>query len=140
LPREIVVSNGRVFVALDSRMAIRDFFYPKVGLENHLTGHYSRMGIWADRKFSWINENWTVKMRYLPETLVSQCSARNQDNGIVLEVNDAVHSVLDVYLRKVVINNIGGGKREVRLFFSNDLHIYGEDTGDTAMYEPTLIL
>ncbi len=55
-----------------------------------------------------------------------------------LEVNDAVHSFLDVFLRKVVINNTGGGRREVRLFFSNDFHIYGEDTGDTAMYEPTL--
>ena len=77
-------------------------------------------------------------MKYLPETMVSQCSATNKDLGLQLEVNDAVHSFLDVYLRKVVINNIGGGKREVRLFFSNDFHIYGEDTGDTAMYEPTL--
>jgi GH15 family glucan-1,4-alpha-glucosidase len=119
-------------------MTIRDFFYPKVGLENHLGGHYSKLGIWADRRFSWINENWEAKMKYLPETLVSQCSARNQAAGLQLEVNDAVHSFLDVYLRKVVINNIGGIKREVRLFFSNDFHIYGEDTGDTAMYEPTL--
>lgn len=110
MPREIVVSNGRVCVALDSQMVIRDFFFPKVSLENHLSGHYSRLGIWADRKFSWINENWDVKMKYLPETLVSQCSARNQDDGLQLEVNDAVHSFLDVYLRKVVINNIGGGK------------------------------
>jgi GH15 family glucan-1,4-alpha-glucosidase len=119
-------------------MVIRDFFYPKVGLENHLTGHYSRLGIWADRRFSWINENWEVKMKYLPETLVSQCSAENQNAGLRLEINDAVHSFLDVYLRKLVINNIGGRRREVRLFFSNDFHIYGEDTGDTAMYEPTL--
>jgi GH15 family glucan-1,4-alpha-glucosidase len=127
-----------MLVALDSKMVIRDFFYPKVGLENHLEGHYSRLGIWADRKFSWINENWEVKMRYLPETLVSQCYARNQDIGLQLEVNDAVHSFLDVFLRKVVVNNVESRKREVRLFFSNDFHIYGEDTGDTAMYEPAL--
>jgi GH15 family glucan-1,4-alpha-glucosidase len=138
LPREIVVSNGRLCVALDSQMVIRDFFYPKVGLENHLTGHYSKLGIWVDRRFSWINENWEVKMKYLPETLVSQCSAENQNAGLRLEVNDAVHSFLDVYLRKLVINNIGGRRREVRLFFSNDFHIYGEDTGDTAMYEPAI--
>jgi GH15 family glucan-1,4-alpha-glucosidase len=138
LPREIVVSNGRVCVALDNQMVIRDFFYPRVGLENHLTGHYSRLGIWTDRRFSWINENWEVKMKYLPETLVSQCFAGNQDEGLQLEINDAVHSFLDVYLRKVVINNIVNRKREVRLFFSNDFHIYGEDTGDTAIYEPTL--
>jgi GH15 family glucan-1,4-alpha-glucosidase len=138
LPREIVVGNGRVLVAIDSQMAIRDFFYPRVGLENHLSGHYSRLGIWADRKFSWISENWERKIKYLPETLVSQCSARNQDADLELEVNDAVHSSLDAYLRKVVINNIGARRREVRLFFSNDFHVYGEDTGDTAMYESTL--
>lgn len=76
LPREIVLSNGRVFVALDTQMAIRDFFYPKVGLENHLVGHYSKLGIWVDRRFSWIDENWEVKMKYLPETMVSKCLAR----------------------------------------------------------------
>jgi len=127
-----------MLVAIDSQLAIRDFYYPKVGLENHLGGHYSRLGIWAGRSFSWINENWETKMRYLPETLVSQCSARNQDSGLQLEVNDAVHNFLDAFLRKVVINNIGSRRREVRLFFSHDFHIYGEDTGDTAMYEPTL--
>jgi hypothetical protein len=37
MPREIAVSNGRVFVALDSQMAIRDFL--QVGLENNFAGH-----------------------------------------------------------------------------------------------------
>jgi glucoamylase len=133
-----VLSNGRVFVALDNQMAIRDFFYPSVGLENHLVGHDSKLGIWVDRRFSWINENWDVEMKYLPETLVSKCLARNQNAGLQLEINDAVHSFLDVYLRKLVINNIGDERREVRVFFSHDFHIYGKGTGDTAMYEPTL--
>ena len=138
MPKEIVVSNGKLCVALDSQMSIRDFFYPKVGLENHLAGHYSKLGTWTDRKFSWINENWQVKMNYLPETLVSQCFAVNETSGLQLEINDGVHSFLDVCLRKLVVNNIRGSKRKVRLFFSNDFHIYGEETGDTAMYEPTL--
>jgi glucoamylase len=138
LPREIVLSNGQVFVALDNQMALRDFFYPSVGLENHLVGHYSKLGIWIDQRFSWIDENWEVEMKYLPETLVSKCSAINQDASLQLEINDAVHSFLDVYLRKLVINNIGEGRREVRVFFSHDFHIYGKGTGDTAMYEPTL--
>ncbi len=138
MPREIVVSNGRVCVAIDSQMIIRDFFYPKVGLENHLVGHYSKLGIWVDQKFSWINENWETEMKYMPETLVSKCSAGNQDSGLQLEINDAVHSFLDVYLRKLIINNSGDERREVRVFFSNDFHVYGKGTGDTAMYEPTL--
>ena len=51
MPRETVVGNGRLVVAFDSRMNIRDFFYPKVGLENHVSGHELRMGIWADGEF-----------------------------------------------------------------------------------------
>jgi glucoamylase len=101
-----VVSNGQMLVALDNQMIIRDFFYPKVGLENHLMGHYSRMGLYSDRKFSWINDTWNVEMKYLPQTMVSRCSAINKDLGLQLEVNDAVHSFLNVFLRKVVINNI----------------------------------
>jgi len=29
------MGNGRFLVALDERMGVRDFFYPRVGLENH---------------------------------------------------------------------------------------------------------
>jgi GH15 family glucan-1,4-alpha-glucosidase len=137
-PREIVVSNGRALVALDNKMRIRDFFYPNVGLENHVEGHSFKLGIWTDNKFSWIDENWDIKMKYLPETLVSMCIANNKEATIQLEVNDAVHSFLDVYLRKIVIHNNINRKREIRLFFSHDFHIYGEDTGDTTIYEPTL--
>jgi GH15 family glucan-1,4-alpha-glucosidase len=138
MPREIVVSNGRMLVAIDKQLAVRDFFYPRVGLENHIGGHYSRLGIWVDQRFSWINETWETKTRYLPDTLVSKCSATKKDIDLQLEVNDAVHSFLDVYLRKVAINNSGNKRRAVRLFFSHDFHIYDEDTGDTAMYEPIL--
>jgi GH15 family glucan-1,4-alpha-glucosidase len=137
-PREIVVSNGRVLVALDKKMMIRDFFYPNVGLENHIAGHSFKIGVWIEDRFSWIDENWDIKMKYLPETLVSMCIANSKETNLQLEVNDAVHSFLDVYLRKIVIHNNQDKKREVRLFFSHDFHIYGEDTGDTAIYEPTL--
>ncbi len=127
-----------LLVALDNKMRIRDFYYPNVGLENHVDGHSFKLGIWTDNQFSWIDENWDIKMKYLPETLVSMCIANNEEAALQLEVNDAVHSFLDVYLRKIGIRNNTDRKREVRLFISHDFHIYGEDTGDTAIYEPTL--
>ena len=75
-------------------------------------------------------------MRYLPETLVSQCLARNDRLEIKLEVNDAVHSFMDIYLKKVVVTNSAENDREVKVFFCHDFHIYGEDSGDTIMYDP----
>ncbi len=138
MPREIVLGNGGLSVALDKRMGIRDFSYPLVGLENHAVGHVFRTGVWVDGNFSWIDDSWDVSMKYLPETLVSHCLAISKKLRIGLEVNDAVYSFLDLYLRKIAVTNMADMKREVRVFFSHDFHIYGEDSGDTVMYEPTL--
>jgi glucoamylase len=59
MPREIVLGNGSLNVALDKKMQIRDFFYPLVGLENH-AGHFFRFGIAVDGKFSWVGDDWEV--------------------------------------------------------------------------------
>ena len=138
MPREIVVGNGKMAVTLDNKMRIRDFFYPSVGLENHLLGHEFKIGVWANGKFSWLGENWEITMKYLPETLVCRGSAKNDELKIELEIDDAVHNFLNIYLRKVAVNNLSDLRQEIRVFLSHDFHIYGEDTGDTALYEPLL--
>lgn len=136
MPREIVLGNGVMTVALDSTLTINDFFYPRVGLENHLAGHRLRTGLWVDNRFRWFGDGWQMRMKYLPETLVSKCLARNRDLDLELEVNDAVHYFLSLYLRKMTVNNLNESARKVKVFFAHDFHIYGEETGDTAMYEP----
>ena len=60
MPRVTVVGNGRLAIAFDSQMNIRDFFYPRVGLENHLSGHELKVGIWADGQFSWLGDDWQI--------------------------------------------------------------------------------
>ncbi len=137
MPREIVLGNGSLNIALDKKMQIRDFFFPLVGLENH-AGHFFRFGIAVDGVFSWVGDNWDVSMKYMPETLVSRYIAVNKKLEVELEVNDTVYSFLDIYLRKIAIKNLSDRKREVKVFMSQDFHIYGEDSGDTAMYESVL--
>jgi GH15 family glucan-1,4-alpha-glucosidase len=136
MPREIVLGNGVVTVALDRNLTVTDFFYPRVGLENHLAGHRLRTGVWTDGKFNWLGDGWQIGMKYLPETLVSKCIARNPEFDLELEVNDAVHYFLSLYLRKMAVNNLSESGRTIKVFFAHDFHIYGEETGDTAMYEP----
>jgi len=138
MPREIVIGNGSCLIALDKNIRIRDLFFPKVGLENHASGHIFRFGVMVDKTFSWIADDWDVSMRYLPETLVSQCLVKNNRLGIELEINDAIHSFLNIYIRKIVVRNLTERQREIKLFHSHDFHIYGDDTGDTAMYDPSL--
>ncbi|MBI2859558.1 MAG: glycoside hydrolase family 15 protein, partial [Chloroflexi bacterium] len=104
-------------------------------LENHVSGHEIKVGISVDGDFSWLREHWTVQSRYMPETLVSVCNATRPGSDIRLEVNDGVHYSLDVFMRKVSVQNTGNIPRKVRLFFTHDLHIYGDAVGDTVMYD-----
>ena len=138
MPRETVVGNGRLAVAFDGKMSLRDLFYPRVGLENHISGHEMRMGVWTDGIFSWLGEGWQMQLKYMPETMVNRCMAENTRQGIRIETNDAVHHSLDIVLRKVLLSNTEDKARTVRLFFTHDLHIYGDAVGDTVMYDPGL--
>lgn len=138
MPREIVLGNGKTTICLDSRMRIRDIFYPNVGLENHLSGHEFKVGVWSDQKFDWIGENWEIVMKYLPDTLIGKYLAKSRDLEIGLEMNDAIHNFYNLFLRKVAVTNQSDKRRDVRVFFTHDFHIYGQDTGDTAMFEPVL--
>jgi GH15 family glucan-1,4-alpha-glucosidase len=138
MPREIVVGNGRLAVAIDRDMCIRDFFYPHVGLENHVIGHKFLTGVWIDGSFSWIGPGWEIGVEYLPETLVSRFRAKHKDMGVLLEVNDAVHSSLDIFLRKATICNRSAKRQRIRVFFTQDFHIYGDSVGDTVMYDSIL--
>lgn len=138
MPRETVVGNGRIAVAFDNSINIRDFFYPRVGLENHLIGHFIRTGLWADGSFRWSDDGWNTEMGYMPETLVVRCRSSSSELDLALETNDCVHNSLDAILRKFIIRNLSSSRKKIRLFFAHDFHIYGDSTGDTVMYEPTL--
>jgi GH15 family glucan-1,4-alpha-glucosidase len=94
------VDNGRVAIAFDSNLNIRDLFYPRVGLENHVSGHELKTGLCADREFQWLDNSWKRETKYMPKTLVSRSMANHPGIGIQIETNDAVHNSFDVFLRK----------------------------------------
>ena len=135
MPRSLVMGNGRIAIALDGNMTVRDLFYPQVGLENHVIGHELKTGVWVDGRFLWLGKGWNVEMKYLPDTLVGRCMATHPDLDIQIETNEAVHHLLNIFMKKVMVHNTGKSSRKVRLFFANDFHIYGDAVGDTAMYE-----
>jgi len=135
MPRETVVGNGRIAVAFDSKMSIRDFFYPRVGLENHVSGHELKTGLWVDGDFRWLGDGWEIETKYMPETLVSRSRASHPALDVQIETNDAVNSQ-DVFLRKLMVRNVAKTPRKFRIFFTHDFHIYGDSVGDTVMHEP----
>jgi len=136
MPRDIPVGNGKLLVCFDDNYAIRDLFFPHVGQENHVNGNYCRMGVWVDGHFSWIGPEWKRDLAYREDTLVTEVALYHEKLGLLLTCSDAVDFHENVYLRKIVIENLRPEAREIRLFLSHDLEISGNSIGDTAAFDP----
>ncbi len=136
MPRDIPVGNGRLLVCFDQNYCIRDLYYPHVGQENHVGGHLFRLGFWVDNQFSWVGPEWKRDLRYLPDTLVTQVSLYHESFALILSCRDIVDFHENIYLREILVENLASRRREVRLFFSQDFNIAGNDVGDTAAFDP----
>jgi GH15 family glucan-1,4-alpha-glucosidase len=137
MARHLVVGNGKMLLNLDRNCYIRDIYYPYVGQLNHVGGHYCRFGIWVEGQFSWLDDpEWNISLDYIPESLVTNITAKNDRLGVELYINDGIHQRECIYIKRVVVRNQRESNREVRLFFHQDLMIDGSEVGDTAVYYP----
>lgn len=137
MPRPIAIGNGEMLLALDSHCNVRDFYYPYVGLFNHLSGAKIRMGIWVDGQFAWLEHPaWTKRMEYIEDTLTTSITCEHPELAIRLTMNDTVFHNRCLYIKRIEVHNLIKRPREVRLFFSHDLCIMESDIGDTAFYYP----
>lgn len=137
MPRDLPLGNGSLLVNFDSVYQLRDLYFPHVGNENHTSGHPFRFGFWVDGVFRWIDDGaWTRDLRYEPDTLVTTVSLTHPDLPIEILSNDSVDFHENLYLRRVRLTNRSAKPIEVRCFFHHDFHIYENDVGDTAYYEP----
>ena len=88
------------------------------------------------RVFSWINaRDWKLALGYLKETLVTSVRAFHERLGLQLTCNDVVDFEKNIYIRKVTVHNLKNTKRDIRLFFHQDLNIMENEVGDTAFYD-----
>jgi GH15 family glucan-1,4-alpha-glucosidase len=136
MPRDIPVGNGSLFVSFDKNYILRELNFPHVGEENHTRGEPFRFGVWANGKFRWLPEGWDIKRDYLGNTLVTNVELANPSLNLRIYSNDCVDFHENIYLRKMVVENLSDEEKDVRLFFSHDFHIYGNEIGDTAAHRP----
>lgn len=139
MPRNIPVGNGEMLVTFDDLYRIRDIYYPRVGMPNHTGGHIQRFGVWADGLFAWIEDpHWRRELRYKPDTMVTEVLLRHEKLGIELLCNDAIDYWSPVFFRKMVVTDLLGKPRDVRVFFHHDISVSGSPVGDTVNYDPQL--
>lgn len=135
--RDIPVGNGSLLVNFDDKYQIRDIYFPHVGQENHSEGFPFRFGVWADGEFSWVySDDWRRKLKYLPNTLVTDVRMTNSQLGIEIKCSDAVAADENIFLRRVEVTDLLGKRREVRVYLHQDFRIYENKVGDTAFYDP----
>ena len=138
MPRSLVTGNGNLLVALDSKNMLRDLYFPYVGMEDQIAyQHLHRIGVFVDDRFSWMhNPDWQHTIQYVKDTVVTDSSAKNNDLQLAVHFNDFVYPTEDILVRKITIHNEADYDRSIRLFFAQDLHLYGDKQQDTAFYEP----
>lgn len=125
--------NGRLFVGIDARGAIRDLFYPEVAMYSHLAGHAIRFGVWCQGDFVWLDEH---------QPAMALCDADGSgvaewdlhDLGLRVNARFALGPEGHNALQAVFTAN----GSPVRLFATEDLRIRESDIGDTALFDPAL--
>src|SRR3970040_48114 len=123
MPRDIPIGNGTLLAAFDFDYRIRDFYYPRVGKENHALGHPWRFGVWLAGEFSWLDrEHWTLERAYVPDTLVTAVTASPPRLPLRLHFNDTVDYEKNILLRQVRVHNLSDRLLEPRLFFHADIN------------------
>lgn len=141
MSRAVTIGNGKILVGLDHRGQVRDFYYPSVGLSNHVSGasgnFVHRIGVFVDDRISWLDDPaWEVTLANNEETSVGSFFAVNHSIGVSLSSTDAVHNEENVFLRRFTLTNELNDTREIKVFFSQQFRIRESRRGDTALYDP----
>jgi oligosaccharide amylase len=138
MPRDIPIGNGSLLVSYDKNALTREFYFPHVGEESHMSQDPLRFGVWVDGQFSWIPDGWITRVDYLDDSLVTAIEWHNPRLQLRIALNDLVDFHENIYLKKIQVENLSDHNREVRLFLGQNFNIYGNDIGDTAAYRPEI--
>ncbi|MFZ2560104.1 MAG: glycoside hydrolase family 15 protein [Candidatus Nanoperiomorbaceae bacterium] len=151
MARPVILSNGSLAVGLDQFGQVRDFYYPHVGTENHVSQRISpwRIGIFVDNAISWLdNGQWNFTDGYDRPTprywsdkgiprLIGTTAARNDNIGIAIEFDDFVDVDMNIFSRNFHVINLRNETRSVKLFTHQAFLISESNDGhDTAQFVP----
>jgi glucoamylase len=146
MSRSLVLGNGNMLVCLDEFAQVRDFYYPYVGLENHVGRDLvHRLGVWVDMPgrgggiISWLSDGtWKISVNYARETMASDVTCSNESLGVRLHFLDVVYNETNIFLRQVRVENISSESRHIKVFFNQEFRISENEHADTGYYNPTV--
>lgn len=137
MPRDLPIGNGTLLAAFDSDYQIRDFYYPRVGKENHAQGFPWRFGVWLDGDFFWFGQgDWSLRLDYVADALVTEVMAVHPRLPLRLSFNDTIDYEKNILVRRVRVRNLSAAPLAPRLFFHTDLNVMENEIGDTVFFDP----
>ncbi|MFN3977508.1 MAG: glycoside hydrolase family 15 protein [Sulfurihydrogenibium azorense] len=138
MKKEIVLSNGKFFINIDKDLAIRDFYFPYVGMYNHLNSQANSIGVWVGGKFRWIDDSWQKSFDYDENSLVAKLQAISEELQIKLDFTTAIHKYSDILIHRVKVTNLSMEKQDFKVFFYHCFRLNESEIGNTAYYDPKL--
>ncbi len=137
--RQVVLSNGQLFIGLDEFGLVHDFYYPYVGLENLTNARSSqhKIGVWVDGVFKWTDDgSWQIEIDFEEDALISSIRLHSSELNIRLLLQDFIDSEYNALIRRVTVYNDDTNERDIRIFMHQVFQISRAGRADTAIYVP----
>ncbi|TSC62059.1 MAG: glycoside hydrolase 15-like protein [Parcubacteria group bacterium Greene0416_14] len=138
MPKSLALGNGKIFVGLDARAQVRDFYFPHVGLENHIGNrHVHRIGVFENGHISWFDDPaWQITIECGSDEFAGTTKAVHSEFGLEIELHDIVYNEKNIFLRHITVYNRQKHKREIKIFLGQEFQISESRRGDTGYYDP----
>ena len=137
MAKSLILANGNIFVGLNANGFVSDFFFPYVGVENHVRGEAHRVGVWYQHKLSWLDDgSWDIEIDLVHETFIGLMKCTNKHTGLVLSITNVVYNEKNIFLREIEVTSASDHTEDIKLFFHQVFSIYETMQGDTAYYDP----
>jgi GH15 family glucan-1,4-alpha-glucosidase len=137
MAKSLILANGNIFVGLNASGFVSDFFFPYVGVENHVRGEAHKIGVWQHGRLSWLdNGEWTIDIDLNEETFVGTMKCFNKNTNLEIVITNVVYNEKNIFLREIEVTNHGEHTEDIKIFFHQVFSIYETLQGDTAYYDP----
>ena len=125
MPKSLALGNGKIFVGLDARAQVRDFYFPHIGLENHIgSRHVHRVGAFVDGGMYWLDDPaWNISMECGNDEFAGVSRAVNTNIGVEIEMNDIVYNEKNIFLRRFTVHNTNKRKREIKIILGQEFQL-----------------
>lgn len=138
MSKALTLGNGNILINIDHHARVRDFYYPYVGLENHVGGHNAhQLGVFVDGQMSWlVDAGWEIEVSAEADSFVGRTVALNKKLALKLSITDIVYNEKNIFLRKIVVTNLAKSQREIKVFCHQQFEMYESHIAHTAYYDP----